>query len=354
MNPGLSKLIEDATREADAFETRHAQRLDAYRQAIAQGVESAVNTLHEDVRALSAGDPLCDTMMQLATEYVLWLRWTLFDLPRYAIVFETPLATFRERVTATALIYQSIRILDDVLDTHLTYKDLHSTLLGSATEKLTGNDASSSDLPTNLSLLTSVLLSVEGLRRLANLCKDGGPSVLIEVLEAYRKTVVGAILEYSPHSSPTTHYLVRLVDLKNVSYSRILIAALSVDKEKHQMLLAWIDELYVLSQQLNDLNDLRRDVASGQPNFIWEMLKERQLMHAIDASPDRIRDRAAIAAVEDFYGEAFLKLGSKAYTLPGDARAVAMLKWRDAIGYARFLGLFPDDSEQEATGIRIT
>ncbi|MGH2537003.1 MAG: methyltransferase domain-containing protein [Candidatus Promineifilaceae bacterium] len=324
----LARLSRRAGPAGDRLVRRHAGEIEAYRQQISLGIDEALAELGREVAEISGGNAACEQLLADTAEYVSWMKWALWDLPILALASRPQPEALRAAVTACGLVYLSIRIFDDVIDRHFWYKGRHETLLAGA-----GAIAGNGDRGSELAVLAGLLVCFEGL---AHLERAERP-LLGRVVQAIRRTVIGAIMERSRPEAWDKAYYRQLVRLKNVDYWRALYAAL--DPEQASPLYPFLEGYYELAQHLNDVQDFDEDLQQGQPNLLSLYLPAggRPACPPIGATAE-----VAPPEVELLLADEFLALGKLAAELPDPERAIAFLKLSESLAAGYRLGLFAE------------
>jgi SAM-dependent methyltransferase len=333
----LARLRCELAGEAEGFHREHDDAIEAYRRQISAGVQEALQGFRDDLGRLSGHDPLCRTLADSTASYVEWFQWALWDLPAFAVALRPEPARFRRAVASCGMVYLSIRLLDDVVDRHFLYRGKRRTLLASLTDLPQGGRADA------LTLLAGVLLCLHGIARLLGDGDDafagsaGSRRMLERVVGRTQRVLTGLVLELSAPEAWDDATYERLVELKNVDYSRILWAAL--DPAGRSPLGDFLGRYYALAQMLNDVEDHPQDEQRGQPNLI-SLVRMRA---AADGAGGGVRRE-----VEAIVGGAFLELGERAAALPPAERGVARLKLHESLETAVRLGLFAAAAEAPA------
>ena len=340
----VDALHESCPASAAAFTAEHGERVDDYRRLVSAGIDEALAELRAEMADASGGNALVTEIGEHLTGYVAWMQWSLWDLPVIAAAVEPDGDRFRHDVAGCGLVYIAIRMVDDVIDGHFSYKGVRDTFFGSVSE--THGDAQRSR---GLATLAALLLCFDGLDRLARADGLGGPTAG-DVLRSLRRAVVGAMMEHTPEPRSSPDEYVRMVRLKNVDYWRALYAA--VDPERQSPLYPFLERYYELAQYLNDVGDYEDDARRGQPNLL--------ALHAAGGNGcrpvDDPRPWGVTDEVEELLAERVLELGALAAELPDVERAAAETKLADLLDDARAAGLFvesgaPDEPpEPEAEG----
>jgi SAM-dependent methyltransferase len=324
---------------AGEFGERHQTRIDGYRQEISAGMGDALRSLRDDVRAISGGNTLAVRVGEETAEYADWMQWSLWDLPAFAVAIEPEPAVFRRAVTACGLVYTAIRVFDDLIDRHYSYKGRRRTLLAVSEEHARPGEALA------LNSLAGLLLCFDGLDRLSDSDDPALADTRRLLVASIRRAVVGAIMEFTDLHEWSIEDYRRLVRLKNVDYWRALYAA--VDPRLESPLYPFLERYYELAQYLNDVGDYAADLASGQPNLVAlraALLDGEPACHPLDGASGDPAGRA----VEDFLADHYLELGRVAAGLPAVERGVAELKLHESLTRARGLGLL--DPSRSAAG----
>jgi SAM-dependent methyltransferase len=311
----LRELLASLAADAEDFRLAHGDLMEGYRRQISSGVQETLQNFRDDLVRLSGDNLLCRRLADSTVDYVDWFQWALWDLPVFAVALRPEREPFRRAVASCGMVYLSIRLLDDVVDRHFLYRGKRRTLLASLTDLPEAGHAST------LTHLAGVLLCLHGILELT-----GDGARLERVVACARRVLVGLILELSAPDSWDGDSYERLVELKNVDYSRILFAAL--DPGGRSPLASFLDRYYALAQMLNDVEDHPQDEQRGQPNLV-SLLRAR-------ATPCE----NAWRKVEEIVGGAFLDLRTRADELPPLERGVARLKLYESLQAAFGAGLF--------------
>ncbi len=333
----LALLRADLQADAEDFRRAHGDLMEDYRRQISSGVQETLQGFRDDLGRISGDNLLCRRLADSTADYIDWFQWALWDLPVFAVALRPEREPFRRAVASCGMVYLSIRLLDDVVDRHFLYRGKRRTLLASLTDLPEGGRAS------ELTYLAGVLLCLHGILQLTG---DDGAR-LERVVASARRVLVGLILELSAPDSWDDASYARLVELKNVDYSRILYAAL--DPGDRSPLAPFLDRYYALAQMLNDVEDHPQDEQRGQPNLV-------SLLQARSTAAAPRED--VWQEVEAIVGGEFLDLGSQADELPSLERGVARLKLHDSLEAAFGQGLFhlaaktpPESRPPGATGL---
>jgi|GEM_PF-1104652 2-polyprenyl-3-methyl-5-hydroxy-6-metoxy-1,4-benzoquinol methylase len=337
----LHLLRENLEKAASIFTSQYASDIEIYRQQISLGLDTALEQMQTMIQETSGGNLACARLLEQVREYVSWMQWSLWDLPYFAIALRPSLDSFRQAVTACGLVYISIRIFDDAIDQHFTYKTRHSTLLATTSQTFPqSRDAQ------GLTILAGLLLCFEGLRKLVDSDPNMQTAITRGLVPSIQRAVIGAIMEYSDSSEWTSDYYERLVRLKNVDYWHALYAAL--DPEHASPLYPFLEVYYNLAQNLNDVQDIEEDQRLGQPNLLSLYLPKGSNGQG-DCPPfGDLRSSVAPIEVESLLADKFLTLAEVAAALPLPEEAIAQFKLFEALQDAYRLGLFAAQPVQKS------
>ncbi|MCA9773445.1 MAG: hypothetical protein KC466_13610 [Myxococcales bacterium] len=167
-----------------------------------------------------------------------------------------------ERLGRAGLLYQSYRMVDDVLDGHRDYKGHYPTLLGEL--ERAGRS------PSEVSALTL-------LPALAMMCEALDGSAPMEAFAALaRRTVLGALTECMPSEDLTLDRYEAIVEGKMVCYGLLLYgpAIEAAAPPEREALGGFLESSFFVAQVANDLVDREDDRRRGQPNF-WNLQSDR-------------------------------------------------------------------------------
>jgi len=161
-----------------------------------------------------------------------------------------------DKFAGLSLIYQSFRMIDDLLDNHSHYKGDTPTLYGNLQKNpiTAGHVLSGSILP-------ALLMICEGLRN--------SPDKYIDLAE---KTLFGALYELENIKPLTIEHYNKMVEGKMVCYGLLLYGPMldAMDIDSRTVMEAFLRRTFSLSQIANDLIDRKDDLERGQPNF-WHI-----------------------------------------------------------------------------------
>jgi len=314
---------------AEAFLAARGADVETYRDLVSQGMKDALRRMEADTDDLAAGSSAVRELVEQASGYVDWMQWCLWDLPLLAVALESEAEQFRCSVTACGIVYIAIRIFDDFIDQHYSYKGRHDTLLATVSTAYPHPQKAA-----GLNTLAGLLLCFQGLQALA---EAGLTVTLHEVVGSVRRAVVGAIMEFAdPHQWTQADYQ-RLVRLKNVDYWRVLYAGL--DPAYSSPLYPFLEKYYELAQYLNDVEDYEDDARWGQPNLLAIHQAASPAAGRCGAIGD-LPSWPIPAETEQFIAERFLGLAEMLKELKDTERSVAEYQLSTSLRAAYRLGLF--------------
>ncbi len=331
----IAELRQASSQATERFLAEHQAQVEQFRESLSAAMQTASARLKRDVADISGGSNVCTQLVDQATTYVDWLQWSLWDLPYFAVPLDLDPQTFGARVADCAFIYLSGRIFDDVIDRHFWYKAKQPTLLS-----FTANGDRAGEPADGLTVLAGLLLCSDGLRQLSRSTADDSQLRLRKVLDAFRRAVIGAILEHEDRDKWDPAYYERLVRLKNVDFWRCLYS--SIDPGRVSPLYPFLEQYYTFAQKLNDVQDFAEDETRGQPN----LLSVRFQTADGAASP--------FAEVAADLSDALLRLRRQAAELPPVEQEVALLKLGETLREAVKLGIVDSPAEEQAQPAQAT
>lgn len=335
----LARLREATRSASEAFLAEYEADIERYRNEVSAGIVGALERLRLDVGEITGNNRLCAELTRQASGYVEWLQWCLWDLPYFAVARRPEKEEFRAAVAACGMVYLSLRVFDDLLDRHFWYKGKRPTLLSVFSETPLHSQETE-----GLTLLAGLLLSFDGLARLAGDLSETGVSRLKRVTTSIRRAIIGAIMEQSDRAEWDPRYYERLVQLKNVDYWKSLYAA--IDPDHLSPLYSFLEAYYALAQMLNDVQDYAEDEQRGQPNLV-SLYLPRDPQRPSPCSPrDGSPTPVAPAEVERLIAEQFMLLGEMAAQLPEPERSIALFKLGESLDEAHRIGLFASPSDE--------
>jgi len=308
---------------AQEFRAGHGVQADEFRLVVTEAVKEYVANFTGELNRISGGNAACADLGEKTASYLDWLQWTFWDLPHFAIALNVPPARLRIAVQTCGMAYLSLRIFDDVIDRHFTYKGRHGTLFS-----LFEQSRLSHQRAEGLTILAGLLVCFNGLAQLSGSEDPEERAMLHSSLDALRRTTIGAILEMSPREDWDAAYYQRLVQLKNVAFWQALYAGL--DPRHESPLYPFLERYYAAAQKLNDVQDFSEDERRGQPNLLSLHLRREGEMDS-----GRYPARA-----EEEIGRNFLDMGRMAEGLPATERLAALMKLGESLEEALQMGLF--------------
>ncbi len=316
----LRAACSDAAQE---FRAQHGEQAEKFRLVVTEAVKHYVTDFTAELNRISGGNAVCADLGEKTASYLDWLQWTFWDLPHFAIALSIPPERLRKAVQTCGMAYLSLRIFDDVIDRHFTYKGRHGTLFS-----LFEQSRLSHQRAEGLTILAGLLVCFDGLSRLSESGEAEDRAMLRSSLDALRRTTIGAILEMSPREDWDADYYERLVQLKNVAFWQALYAGL--DPRHESPLYPFLERYYATAQKLNDVQDFAEDERRGQPNLLSLHLRRDG-----EADSGRYPARA-----EEEIGRNFAEMGRMAEALTATLRLAALMKLGESLEEALQMGLF--------------
>ena len=321
----LAETCKDAKRD---FHAHNGPAIEAYRATIREAVHEFVEELRANIGQVAAGNALCDEVAGRAGQYLDWLQWSFWDLPYLAIALDLPHDRLRKGVKSCGMAYLSLRIVDDVVDRHFTYKGRHESLLGSFEKAHRSNQHAE-----GLTILAGLLVCFTAMRQLAGSPEPLHLEMMARCLESMQRCTIGAIAELSPRESWTEEYYDRLIRLKNVAFWRALYAG--IDPAGDSPLFGFWEQYYALAQKLNDVGDFPEDERRAQPNFV-----SIHFARATQSENGERKISAFPASAEHALARDFLELARIAEDLGATGRMIALLKLGESLEEGFRFGLF--------------
>jgi hypothetical protein len=222
--------------------------------AVVDRRDIALATLAADATGVHDTDVREEVWVPLQ-EYARRSDWVLFDPIALAVCGDVAPAEIAARWVPNLLVYHAYRMVDDVLDGHLTYKGHYPTLFAQLREARPGAAEGLVLLPA-LGLLEAAVPALPERDRTAALATLWG---------ALRETVGLATSDIAAYE--------RMVAGKMVAYGRLLYGPAiprHLDAAQRTVLERFLDDTFLVSQMANDLLDLEADRSRGQPNY-WTL-----------------------------------------------------------------------------------
>jgi 2-polyprenyl-3-methyl-5-hydroxy-6-metoxy-1,4-benzoquinol methylase len=337
----LRILAEDCRTAKSEFDARFGGVIEGYREAITVAVQSFVSDLRDMASRVGGHNLVCDNLAERAGEYLDWLQWTFWDLPYFASALRLPIDRLREGVKSCGMAYLSLRIVDDVVDRHFTYKGRHESLLSLFEKDRLGNQRAE-----GLTILAGLLVCFTGLRQLAGNANPSHVRMLDRCLEALQQCTIGAIAELSPREVWNEEYYERLIRLKNVAFWEALYVG--IDPEDASPLLPFLRGYYALAQKLNDVGDFPEDERRSQPNLLSVHLAKQP----VNGSGTGSRSPFIPAGAEEAIAVDFVELSRIANGLPDPEQLIARLKLGESLEQAFRIGLFGGEPPEPVPSAR--
>lgn len=336
----IRMLADDCKAAKSRFDTDYGTEIANYRQAIAAAVQTFVSDLRQTVGHVAGNNLVCDTLVEKAGQYIDWLQWTFWDLPYYACALRLPVERLQKGVRSCGMAYLSLRIVDDAVDRHFTYKGRHDTLLSLFEKERLGNQRAE-----GLTVLAGLLVCFSGLRELAGSTDPVPVQMLGRCLEMLQHCTIGAIAELSPREAWSEEYYERLIQLKNVAFWETLYSG--IDPHNDSPLLPFLRRYYALAQKLNDVGDFPEDERRSQPNLLSLYLAKQPPI-----SNNRPHNSVIPAGAEEAIAEDCFALGRMADDLSEPEQVIARLKLGESLAEALRMGLFGGPSPGPAPAPR--
>ena len=330
----LKTLADHCKAAKSKFDAEYGAAVAGYREAITAAVQTFVSDLRQNVANVAGNNVVCDTVVERAGQYLDWLQWTFWDLPYYACALRLPIERLKKGVRSCGMAYLSLRIVDDAVDRHFTYKGRHDTLLSLFEKERLGNHRAE-----GLTVLAGLLICFSGLRELAGSADPLHTQMLRRCLEMLQHCTIGAIAELSPRETWSEEYYERLIQLKNVAFWETLYAG--IDPHTASPLLPFLRRYYALAQKLNDVGDFPEDERRSQPNLLSLYLAKQP-----HGSNNGSHTSLIPTGAEEVIAEDFVALEHMADELPEPERLIARLKLGESLAEAFRMGMFGGPSAE--------
>ena len=248
--PDVVREVEEVRARCAPLRARFHSSTEAARGLVLLALEERRDALVRD--AISGPDGTLDWLARETLVYLHKCDWALLDTLALAVAVGLDGATV-DVLGGPVLVYQSLRMIDDVVDGHTSYKGAYETLYGFLLRHYDEPEARA------ICILAATGLAIRG-------------SALVtgSSAEHARRTVTGMLLEcQSTETAPSLDEYLGIVERKMVSYSRLLYGPVleAGGLPLEGPVATFFDSSFVLGQILNDLHDLEDDYARKQPNF---------------------------------------------------------------------------------------
>jgi hypothetical protein len=252
--------------------------------------------------------PALDPMLAALRGYVEWLVWVAWNPANLAPLVGDDLRVPARRLAPALLAYAGLRLVDDGLDGHETYKGFRPTLLGwlRARRPRPSVDACA------YSGFVGLCLFEFGVRRVDDV---SGAEAAREVARLFEGVAVGALAEPLVGAACDAQTYEHVARRKSSAYNLILYKPLldGVEAPLRRGLLSVLSEMDTLAQLINDAADAGDDRERRQPNAAVQALYPAGL--AAEAETRLARLWASACALPDEYRDAlaamFANLGTE-------------------------------------------
>lgn len=267
-----------------AFFQERDDALRERRAAVAERLDIVLRDFHGAfARSHFASEDL-ENLIQEACAYLRWLSWSLEDVIAVAAALELDPRKMARRIVSCHLVYQSGRIIDDIVDGHESYKGRRQTLLGARRRGLEGSGREW--LAEKETLLVAVPLLMRGVRDYSACFGANAPVAAVHLLaDSVSKACLGALVELSPERRRDKDRYEELVELKTTAHNSILLNPLFgvIEDDEFSRLRALHRKMSFLGQIFNDAADLAEDSENQQVNFFLLNAEEKESISFEDA-----------------------------------------------------------------------
>jgi hypothetical protein len=258
-------------------------------------------------RDLALREPL-EPILAATRDYLSWLQWVAWNAANLAPLLGEDLRTPARRLAPAMLSYAGLRLVDDGLDRHDTYKGFHPTVFGWL-------QARRPHLPVDPGAYSAFLgfcIFAFGLRRTAD---EAGAAAARDLGRLFEGVVVGALAEPLVGVDCGARSYEQIARRKSAAYNLILYKPLVevIDPTVRRSLLSVLSEMDVLAQLVNDTRDEGDDRDRQQPNAAVQGLYGNGVSAEIAARLERLW--ADASSLPDPYRDAlaamFANLGTE-------------------------------------------
>ena len=232
-------------------------------------------------------EPL-EPMLAAVRDYLFWLQWVAWNAANLAPLLGDDMSAPARRLAPALVAYSGLRLVDDGLDRHETYKGFRPTLLG----WLVARRPPLAVDPAAYSAFVGLCVFAFALRRLGETSR---PAAAREVARLFEGVAAGALAEPLiglPCEARTYEQIVRR---KSAAYNLILYKPLVEELEPwlRRALLSILSEMDTLAQLVNDAGDAGEDRDRRQPNAAVQKLYPRGLAAEVEARLERLWEAAS-------------------------------------------------------------
>jgi hypothetical protein len=224
----------------------------------ASEVDSFLERYRRDVVLRESLGPL----LEETKTYLLWLSWVGWNAANLAPLASSDLGASARRSAPAMLAYCGLRLVDDGLDSHETYKGQHPTLVtffGARPHRLSHAQCGA------FSAFVGSCVFTFALERIGQVSGTGAATTISTLFE---RAAVGVLAEVlvGPGADRATYD--QIVRRKAAAYNLMLYRPLldGLDLPLRRSLTRVLGELDVLAQVINDLNDVGDDRDRPQLN----------------------------------------------------------------------------------------
>lgn len=237
----------------DDFYRLTAVRRDTLFTLIKASRNRLLDEIFTRIRAVRTGSQPSIQLLTGIYNYFDASDWSLLDMIALAACAPATEEQIASAVAPNALLYHSLRMLDDVLDGHEDYKGGAPTLFGQLrSQPETRPLAAAGNLIPAMILAVSVSASLSG-----------------EDRRLYERTLIGVLHEAFAGDWRTDDGYRRIAEAKMGAYGMFLYrpAVLLFEPGIREKLEPFLARSFYIAQVVNDLQDRQEDHARQQPNF---------------------------------------------------------------------------------------
>lgn len=303
LNGPVIEKLENILKESRPFKDAFLSATESVRQKHMRFIigkrDVYLDTFMSSAEDDDMGQNLSTVVLKEVKAYANRCNWNFIDIVFLMACVDNLDETVLEKVARLSLLYQALRMIDDLIDDHLYYKEEFITLYG----VLKSNPQTSARALSG-SILPALLMICEGLRN----STDKYFSLTI-------KTVCGALREIDDVKSITLTKYNKIVEGKMISYGMLLYGPVldAMGRTSEQTMKSFLRKSFLFSQIANDLIDREDDLKRGQPNF-WNIFS-------------RIEDAA------DYYLAQLLEIYISLHDFPAELKPYAYTRLYDIMNY---------------------
>lgn len=283
------KAIASVYTRGKSFFVDRAEDLSQHRSQVKARLELALREFGLSMKSPDLPTEHLESLLADTQSYVQWLRWSLDDVGYYSLGLGLDSGLMARRIAACHFVYQSGRLLDDLIDGHQDYKGLKETSFGA--RRNYWREKGIQDRAEKECLLIAISLLLRGVRDYATCFGEFTPVAAIRnLLHTVTNACLGAIIELNEQIPHNPESYQQIVKLKTSAHNAILLQPFfgMVPMETFHELEGFYKQSSLAGQILNDAHDIEEDLQIGQINYFNVGGKSREGTALTESEVDKL------------------------------------------------------------------